>query len=103
MRCPICDDFERALVDRTSEYRKARSNTVYCRISSRFVAYSEIEMARARSELEIHRSVCASAIARDRARPVLASVSAISTVAPSPRVPGPEPPLPVHQILLLRP
>jgi hypothetical protein len=63
MRCPICDDFERALEDRTSEYHKACSNTVYCHISSRFVAYSEIEMARALSELEIHRSVCACAVA----------------------------------------
>lgn len=60
MGCPICHDFERALQDRTSDYRKACSNTVYCRISSRFVAYSDIEMERARSELEIHRSVCPS-------------------------------------------
>jgi hypothetical protein len=65
MPCPICDDFERALKDRTSEYRQACSNTVYCRISSRFVAYSEIEMSRAKSELEIHRSVCASAAVED--------------------------------------
>ena len=68
MRCPICGDFERALEDRTSEYQKACSNTVYCHISSRFAAYNEIEMARALSELEIHRSVCASAVTEDRAR-----------------------------------
>lgn len=58
MRCPVCHDLERALEDRTSEYQKAYSNTVYCHISSRFVAYSEIEMSRAKSELEIHQSVC---------------------------------------------
>ena len=74
MSCPICNDFEHALEDRTSEYRKACSNTVYCRISSRFAAYSEIEMARALSELETHRSVCASAMAEDRRRPVLARI-----------------------------
>ena len=68
MRCPICHDFERALEDRTSEYQKACSSTVYCHISSRFVAYSEIEMSRAKSELEIHRSVCASAVTEDRSR-----------------------------------
>jgi len=68
MRCPICADFARALEDRTSEYHKACSNKVYCHISTRFVAYSEIEMARARSELEIHRSVCASAVTEDRRR-----------------------------------
>jgi hypothetical protein len=60
MDCPICVDFERALENRTSEYRSACSNTVYCKISSRFVAYSNIEMERARSELELHRSVCLS-------------------------------------------
>ncbi len=70
MRCPICDDFERALEDRTSEYRKACSNTVYCQISSRFVAYSEIEMARALSELEVHRSVCACVVAEVHRHPI---------------------------------
>jgi hypothetical protein len=61
MHCQICDDFERALLDRTSEYHQACSNIVYRKISSRFVAYSDVEMARARSELEMHRSVCVSA------------------------------------------
>ncbi len=70
MSCPICDDFERALEDRTSEYHKARSNAVYCHISSRFVAYSEIEMARALSELEMHRSVCASVAAEPHSPPI---------------------------------
>jgi hypothetical protein len=74
MRCPICDDFERALKDRTSEYHKACSNTVYCHISSRFVAYSEIEMARALSELEVHRSVCDSAVANANIQRTLAKI-----------------------------
>ena len=74
MRCPICDDFERALEDRTSEYRKACSNTVYCRISSRFVAYRNVEMERARSELEMHRSVCASAVTEDHECTALSSI-----------------------------
>jgi hypothetical protein len=74
MRCPICGDFERALEDRTSEYHQACSNTVYCHISSRFVAYSEIEMARALSELEIHRSVCASAVADANSQPIFARI-----------------------------
>jgi hypothetical protein len=74
MRCPICDDFERALEDRTSEYHNACSNTVYCHISSRFVAYSEIEMARALSELEMHRSVCSSVAAEANGQPTLAKI-----------------------------
>jgi hypothetical protein len=63
MGCSRCNDFERALDDRTSEYRKACADTTYRRISSRFVAYSNVEMQRAGSELELHRSVCASAVA----------------------------------------
>jgi hypothetical protein len=74
MRCPICDDFERALEDRTSEYHKACSNTVYCHISSRFVAYSEIEMARALSELEVHRSVCAGVVAEAHRHPISSQI-----------------------------
>jgi len=70
MSCPICNDFEHALEDKTSEYHKACSNTVYCHISSRFIAYREIEMERARNELETHRSVCASAVTEDCARRV---------------------------------
>jgi hypothetical protein len=58
MGCQVCTDFERAFKDRTSDYREACSNTVYCRISSRFAAYSNIEMERARSELRTHRFVC---------------------------------------------
>jgi hypothetical protein len=88
MRCPICADFERALEDRTSEYHKACSSTVYCRISSRFADYSEIEMARAQSELEIHRSVCASAVTEDRPRQV--ALVATTADAPEPALSGVE-------------
>ncbi len=86
MRCPICADFARALEDRTSEYNSACSNTVYCHISSRFVAYSEIEMARAQSELEIHRSVCASAITQDCSRRV--TLATTPAAAPEPALSG---------------
>ncbi len=79
MRCPICDDFERALGDRTCEYQKACSNTLYRKISSRFVAYSEIEMARAMSELDMHRSVCASAVAEANRKPAISN-TAISSI-----------------------
>ena len=77
MHCQICDDFERTLVDRTSEYHEACSNTVYRKISSRFVAYSEIEMARAVSELEMHRSVCACAVAEASRQPVRSDICSI--------------------------
>lgn len=66
MGCSRCNDFERALEDRAGEYHRARANDTYGRISTRFVAYSVIELERARSELELHRSVCASAIGQAR-------------------------------------
>lgn len=60
--CPICTDLERALESRNGEYTKARAASVYCRISSRFAAYSNVEMERAKSELDVHRAVCISAL-----------------------------------------
>jgi hypothetical protein len=44
------------------------ANETFGRISSRFVAYSVVEMERARSELDVHRSVCSSVIGNARER-----------------------------------
>jgi len=68
MGCSRCRDFERALENRASEYHQACANETYGRISTRFVAYSNVEMERARSELELHLSVCASAVGNARER-----------------------------------
>ncbi|MGO8757777.1 MAG: hypothetical protein ACLQG3_06595 [Terracidiphilus sp.] len=62
MGCSICIDLERALVSRHGEYIGACSG-VLRRFSSKFAAYDLVEMERARSELEAHRSVCVSAVA----------------------------------------
>lgn len=61
MFCPICASLERALKNRNSEYINARSST-YCRFSTRFEAYSNVELQRAKSELEMHHSVCVYAV-----------------------------------------
>ena len=61
MLCTMCRELERALESRSLECITA-SSAIYCRVSSRFVAYDVVEMERAKSELEMHRSVCASAI-----------------------------------------
>ncbi len=74
MGCSRCRDFERALEDRAGEYHRACANETYGRISSRFVAYSIVEMERARSELEVHRSVCISAVVKARERPACAKI-----------------------------
>ncbi len=62
MACSICTYLERALENRHSEYRTACSGALR-RVSLKFAAYDFVEMERARSELDMHRSVCVSAIA----------------------------------------
>jgi hypothetical protein len=57
--CPICKGFlEEACESRLSEYVKARS-AAYYQVSTELAAYKNVEMERARSELEEHRCVCA--------------------------------------------
>lgn len=60
MDCPICRDLERAYVARLSQYIDARSSAIYG-FSTRFAAYKNVEMERAKSDLEEHRLVCVSA------------------------------------------
>lgn len=62
MACSNCSYLERALTSRQSEYIAAHSE-VLRRVRSERAAYDFVEMERARSELEMHRSVCATAIA----------------------------------------
>ena len=63
MGCSTCTYLEGALRSRNSEYVAACAGT-YSQFSTRFVAYDAVEMERARTELQMHRSVCASAIAQ---------------------------------------
>jgi hypothetical protein len=57
MRCLICKDLEQDFRSRISDYMKARSSA-YCRVSTSFVAYENVEMERAKSALEMHHAVC---------------------------------------------
>jgi hypothetical protein len=57
MRCLICKDLERDFRRKISDYMKARSSA-YCRVSTSFVAYENVEMERAKSALEMHHAVC---------------------------------------------
>jgi hypothetical protein len=61
MECPICRDRERAYQAGLSEYTEARSSAYY-QVSKRLAAFKNVEMARAKSDLEEHRLVCVSAI-----------------------------------------
>lgn len=73
MACSICSYLERALENRHIEYITACSGTPR-RISLKFAAYDFVEMERARSELNMHRSVCGSALAAAAAQHALIPV-----------------------------
>ena len=76
MRCLICSNLEAAFEARHSEYLEAGSGAFYG-VSKRFAAYINVEMERARIELEEHRLVCLSA-ANETALRLLAAPSPLA-------------------------
>jgi hypothetical protein len=71
---------ERALEGWITECVRARSS-LYGKFSSRFAAYDIVEMERARSELEMHRAVCAFAITMPATPAVRSAVHGRSILA----------------------
>ncbi len=61
MECSICANLEQAYLASLGEYIEARSSVGY-RVSTKLAAQKNVEMERARYELEEHRSACASAV-----------------------------------------
>jgi len=61
MFCVICNNLEKAFKARSSEYIEAKSSACY-RVSTMFAAFRNVDMERARYELEEHRRVCAFAL-----------------------------------------
>lgn len=61
MDCPICMDLKRAYEAGLSEYIEARSSVCF-RACTRLAARKNVEMERARYEVEEHRLVCVSAV-----------------------------------------
>jgi hypothetical protein len=74
MGCLVCENLERAYIARLSEYVEARSSAGY-QVSTRLAALRNVEMERARFELEEHQSVCFSAL-RPQALPPARELSA---------------------------
>ena len=66
MGCPICSTLEKAFEAGQSEYIKALC-APYHQVCKRFAAYKNVELERARIELEEHRMMCA-VVARERSR-----------------------------------
>jgi hypothetical protein len=62
MGCSICASLERDYLVRLGEYIEARSSVGF-RFSTKLAAQANVEMERARYELEEHRSVCTVALA----------------------------------------
>jgi len=60
MYCVLCENLQQAFEDRRSEYIESGS-LAYYRVSKKFAAYKNVEMERARIELQEHQSVCVSA------------------------------------------
>jgi hypothetical protein len=71
MRCLTCRNLEAAFEAKWSEYTEAGSLACY-RVSRKFAAYLNVEMERARAELEEHRMVCLSAANEPAYQPVAA-------------------------------
>ena len=61
MECPICRELRRAYETGRGEYIEARSSASYG-VSTMLAAFRNVEMERAKSDLEEHRLVCVSAI-----------------------------------------
>jgi Zn-dependent peptidase ImmA (M78 family) len=57
MDCLICKGLEQALESRQSEYIEARS-AAYYQVSTELAAYKNVDMERAKSDLEEHELVC---------------------------------------------
>jgi hypothetical protein len=71
MRCLICRSLELAFEAKQIEYNEAGS-LAYFQVSKKFAAYLNVEMERARTELEEHRLLCLSAANEPAFLPVVA-------------------------------
>jgi hypothetical protein len=60
MSCLICRYLENVLESRRSEYIEVRSSACY-RVCTKPAAFMNVDMERAKEELEEHKSLCASA------------------------------------------
>jgi len=85
MHCRLCENLERALDVRRSEYIEASSDAYY-RVSKRLAAYKNVEMERARTELQEHRLVCLAAM---NASPSLSSPAMLRLARPAVARSGP--------------
>jgi hypothetical protein len=60
MDCLTCKNLEQSLESRCREYVEARSSAYY-QVTTEFAAHKNVDKERAKSDLEEHQLVCASA------------------------------------------
>ena len=70
MDCPICTDLARTFETGLNEYIEARSSACY-QVSKRSAAKKNVDMERARYELEEHQLVCVFAVTARALLPAL--------------------------------
>jgi hypothetical protein len=68
MDCLECKNLEEVLESRLSQYIEARS-AAYYRVSTELAAKKNVDMERARNDLEEHRLICVSPLRRDPSGP----------------------------------
>jgi len=59
-RCSECESLNRVFESKLTEYLAARSAVLY-RISTEFAARQQVDMERAKSDMEDHMSICSCA------------------------------------------
>ncbi len=59
--CPECESLNRTFESRLTGYLAARSAALY-RISTEFAAKQQVDMERARNDMEEHLSICSFAV-----------------------------------------
>jgi hypothetical protein len=80
MKCLVCANLERIYLARLGEYIEARSSAGY-RVSTRLAAQINVEMERARYELEEHQAICYSALRPSALLPVREAPAELIPVA----------------------
>jgi hypothetical protein len=80
MECLVCANLERTYLTRLGEYLEARSSAGY-RVCTRLAAQINVEMERARYELEEHQAVCFSALRPSAPRPVREAPAELISIA----------------------
>jgi len=73
MRCLLCRNLEQAVEARRSEFLQASSHSYYG-VNNTQAAYLNVELQRAMSELQDHRSVCRAAISELECLPNVAQL-----------------------------